>query len=72
VVNLGALADLPEEVKEITPEVLKRFRLIHYVDRPVKILADGEFDRTLNFIGVLVSKAAKEKIESLQGSVKEL
>ncbi len=72
VVNLAALAKLPEEVKEITPDLLYQHRLIRNLSTPVKILGDGELTRPFDFIGVNVSRSALAKIEAAKGSVKTL
>ncbi len=72
VVNLGAIAELPETVREITPDTLLQYRLIRNISIPVKILGDGELTRAFDFIGVTVSRSALEKIEAAKGSVKTL
>ena len=72
VVNLSAIASLPETVKEITPDTLRQYRLIRNISIPVKILGDGELTRAFDFIGVTVSRSALEMIEAAKGSVKTL
>jgi large subunit ribosomal protein L15 len=72
VVNLGAIAELPETVTKITPDTLLQYRLIRNISIPVKILGDGELTRPFEFVGVTVSRPALEKIEAAKGSVKTL
>jgi len=69
-VGIGQLAALG--VAAITPEVLKEHGLIAHVDRPVKILANGELASAVQVSGVKASSAAKAAIEAAGGSVQEL
>ena len=70
VVNLAALSRLPEEVTEVTPQVLARHRLVRSAAKPVKVLAFGEIDRALQVQAHKFSESAKRKIEAAGGEVK--
>jgi len=74
VVNLNALqriADSDAKLdKVINPEELKNLGLISSVKKPVKILGKGELKAKLNLEVNAVSQSAKEKIESVGGSIK--
>lgn len=70
VVNLAALSRLPEEVTEVTPQLLARHRLVRSASKPVKVLAYGELDRALQVQAHKFSESAKQKIEAAGGEVK--
>ena len=70
VVNLAALSRLPEEVTEVTPQLLARRRLVRSASKPVKVLAYGELDRALQVQAHKFSESAKQKIEAAGGEVK--
>jgi len=67
IVNVGSLESLEADVKEINVEVLYNNGLVHEVDRPVKILGEGELTKPLNVKVHSFSKTAKEKIEKAKG-----
>ena len=67
VVNLKALESFAGG--EVTAERLQGAGLIQKVDRPVKLLGDGEAPKGLVVKGVKVSAAAKAKIEAAGGRV---
>lgn len=50
---------------------LKAKGLIRDSKIKIKILSDGELDKKINFVGVLASKKALEKIKKAGGEVKE-
>lgn len=70
-VNVEYLALFPED-SEITPEILKKVRLIHDLDRPVVILGRGEIEVPLTVKAHRFSSKAQEKIEKAGGSVEVL
>ncbi len=53
---------------EITPEVLKKARLIHHAEGRIKILGDGDLKHPLKIQAHAFSKAALEKIKKAGGS----
>lgn len=63
IVNIGDLNRFKDGDK-ITLEVLKKKGLIRYSNRPVKVLAQGEFEKKLEVSIHAISKAAKAKLES--------
>lgn len=71
IVNLKRLDELPKDVVEVTPAVLKAHRMVRKTSEPVKVLAFGEISRALTISGAQVSAAAKAKIEAAGGSVLE-
>ncbi len=69
ILKVGDLAELEFEGSEITPELLYENGIINDLDRPVKILGDGEITKPLIIKFHACSKAAKEKIEKAKGKV---
>jgi len=57
---------------EVTPEVMVEAGLIKSVNRPVKVLGDGEIDRALVVKAHKFSASAREKIVAAGGTVEEL
>ena len=73
VVNLNSLQRLADEKKfegDINIQVLKSLGLISSIKKPVKVLGKGEIKVKVNLEVNAVSKSAKEKIESVGGSIK--
>jgi large subunit ribosomal protein L15 len=54
---------------EVTAERLAGAGLVEHVDRPIKVLGDGECPKGLVVKGLAVSAAAKAKIEAAGGRV---
>lgn len=71
VVNISDLEKHFEAGSKVTPRLLTKKGLINSPRFGVKLLADGEVSKSLNIMGLDVSKSAKEKIEKAGGSVKE-
>jgi large subunit ribosomal protein L15 len=71
VVNVSALADLAGD-ETITPEMLVATGLVSSMDKPVKILGDGELTKAVKVSAHRLSKSAKEKITAAGGSFEEL
>ncbi len=69
-VNLSQLNKL-EAGTEVTPELLKKMRILRNLSKPVKVLATGEIDRALTITANRFSKTAKEKIVAAGGTVIE-
>ena len=69
VVNLMSLADLAGG--EITAEKLVGAGLVQHVDKPIKVLAQGDAPKGLVVKGLRMSAAAKAKIEAAGGRVEE-
>jgi large subunit ribosomal protein L15 len=67
IVNVAELEKLENTEKEITVTILHQNGLIHEVDRPVKILGNGELTKTINIKAHAFSKSAREKIEKAKG-----
>lgn len=67
IVNVSELEKLENVDKEITVEFLHKSGLVHEVDRPVKILGNGELTKTLTIKVNAFSKTAREKIEKAKG-----
>ena len=65
VVNLAELAELGE--KEITPEVLRKSRLIKGKNSLIKVLGDGELTSAITVHAHKFSKTAQEKIAKAGG-----
>jgi large subunit ribosomal protein L15 len=71
IVNLTQL-NIFEPGSEITGEQLISMGLIKTIDKPVKILAEGELDRPLKVKVHKYSAAAKEKIVAAGGTAEEV
>lgn len=71
VVNVEAL-NIFEDEAEVNAQTLKEKRLIDSIDKPVKILGDGELKKKLNITVDRVSSSAKEKIEQAKGQITEM
>ncbi len=69
VFNVGDLAKKFEAGAEVTPETLRKARLLKGKPRPVKILGDGELNIALNVKCHAVSASARKKIEAAGGTV---
>ncbi len=67
IVNVGDLEKIESAGKEITVEFLHGNGLVHEVDRPVKILGNGELSKAVNVKVHAFSKTAREKIEKAKG-----
>jgi large subunit ribosomal protein L15 len=65
VVNVGSLARI--DVEEITIDILHKFRLIDSLNRPVKILGNGQLEKPMNIKVHAYSASAREKIEKAGG-----
>ncbi|MGZ4814391.1 MAG: 50S ribosomal protein L15 [Terriglobales bacterium] len=65
VVNLSDLAELGE--KEITPEVLRKSRLVKGKNSLIKVLGDGELKGAITVHAHKFSKSAQEKITKAGG-----
>ena len=70
-VNVAQLAYFAEGA-HVTPEELVREGVLKNVRLPVKILGNGDLDRPLTVVAHRFSKSAREKIQSVGGTVKEL
>jgi len=68
-VNVRELERVFDAGAEVTPEALKRARLIRSLRRDVKILGQGELTKPLTVSAHSFSKAAREKIEAAGGRV---
>ena len=68
IVNLGSLARVDTE-RVVDLDALRAAGLIGRLDRPVKLLGNGEVDRALEIRVHGASASAKQKIEAAGGSV---
>jgi large subunit ribosomal protein L15 len=69
-VNIGSLSSFATGT-EVNAEVLFAAGLIKTLDRPVKLLADGEIKNALTIKVNKISESAKAKIEAAGGKVEE-
>ena len=70
VVNLASLAELGE--KDVTPEVLKKARLVKGKNALIKVLGDGELKKAITVHAHKFSKSAQEKISKAGGKAEIL
>jgi large subunit ribosomal protein L15 len=68
IINLFSLTDLPNE-EPITVDILKKHGKIKTLNKPVKLLGQGEVDKPMTVIVAACSKKAREKIEAAGGKV---
>ncbi len=69
VVSLSQLDSLAGKAEVVTPEVLLHMGWISHVDKPVKVLCNGEISSALKLEGIKVSASARAKIEGAGGSI---
>ena len=69
ILNLKDLAEHEFEGNEITPRILYEIGIINDLDRPVKILGEGNITKPLTMKVHACSKSAKEKIEKAKGKI---
>jgi large subunit ribosomal protein L15 len=70
-VNVSRLNDL-DAGTEVTPELLRKMRIVRKVRDGVKILGEGELKVALKVSAHKFTKSAREKIEAAGGSVTEI
>ena len=70
VVNLSDLAELGQS--DVTPEVLKKARLVKGKDALIKVLGDGELKGAITVHAHKFSKSAQEKITKAGGKAEIL
>jgi len=71
IVNLDRLS-IFEPGSEVTPEKLLAAGIVKSLERPIKILADGEISQPLTVKANKFSAAAKAKIEAAGGKAEEV
>tara|TARA_B100001750_G_C15519390_1_gene610144 strand:+ start:3678 stop:4124 length:447 start_codon:yes stop_codon:yes gene_type:complete len=71
VVNIRDLNNIKENT-EVTPAFLKEKGLITSIDKPVKILGEGDITHALTVSAHKFSKTAYDKIMAQGGTVKEI
>jgi len=70
-VNVGALSVF-ESGSEVTPEKLVAARLVKSMQKPIKILSDGDIKHPLTVKVNKFTAAARAKIEAAGGTVEEV
>ena len=70
-VKLGDL-DRFDAGSHVTPEALLQQGYVRSLNRPIKILGDGEITKALTVTANRFTRSAREKIEAAQGRVEEL
>jgi large subunit ribosomal protein L15 len=69
VVNIGQLAAKFGEPAEINPEKMKSVGLINTLNRPVKVLGNGDIEVACTVLAQAFSGTAKRKLEAAGGKV---
>lgn len=69
IVNVGQLANLPEDVVEVTSDLLFARGLVGKRNRPVKLLGDGSVERVFKVQVEKCSGKARQLVEAAGGSV---
>ena len=67
-VNVGRLAEAFAAGATITPRVLWERRVVRRLDRPVKILGNGELDSPIHVYAHAFSESARRKITAAGGT----
>ena len=70
-INVGRL-NLFEEESEVTPQRLVEQRLVKSLNKPIKILGDGELDKPLVVKANKFTQTARRKIEAVGGKAEEI
>jgi large subunit ribosomal protein L15 len=68
IVNLFSLKDIPAD-EPITVDVLKKHGKIKSLNKPVKVLGQGDVEAAITVVVTACSKKAREKIEAAGGKV---
>ena len=71
-VNLDTLQERFEANSRVTPEMLRGLGIIRRVNRPVKVVGDGELGHPLTVVAHKFTASARAKIEAAGGSVEEI
>ena len=71
-VNLETLQERFEANSRVTPEMLRGLGIIRRVNRPVKVVGDGELGHALTVVAHKFTGSARAKIEAAGGSVEEI
>lgn len=71
-VNLSTLQERFEVNTRVTPEMLHGLGIIRRVNRPVKVVGDGELEYALTVVAHKFTASARAKIEAAGGSVEEI
>lgn len=69
IVNLEDLNKIADEFDTITPELLKEKGIVKNLRDGLKILGNGDINKTITVKTHAISKAARQKIESKGGKV---
>jgi large subunit ribosomal protein L15 len=67
-VNVGRLAEVFQGGATVTPQLLYEFRVVRNLNRPVKILGEGELTGALHVQAHAFSESARRKIAEAGGS----
>jgi large subunit ribosomal protein L15 len=70
-VRVGALSAF-DAGSEVTPEKMLAAGMVKSLKNPIKVLADGDIDRSLTVRAHKFSASARAKIEAAGGTVKEV
>ncbi len=68
VVNISRLAEVFEPGATVTPLILREKRILRNLNRPVKILGDGDLEGPLHVYAHAFSESARAKIAAAGGS----
>lgn len=71
-VNLDTLQGRFEANTRVTPELLRGLGIIRRVNRPVKVVGNGELEHALTVVAHRFTASARAKIEAAGGSVEEI
>ncbi len=71
-VDIATLVDCCEDMKVITPGLLKKHGIIDSVKDGVKILGNSSIKKPLHVKGFYISASAKDAIESAGGTVEDV
>jgi large subunit ribosomal protein L15 len=72
IVNINDINKLDMQLTDVSREVLFENGLIRSMDKPIKILGNGEMTRSLVIKAHAFSKSAREKIEKAKGKAEVL
>ena len=71
-VNLDTLQERFEANSRVTPEMLRGLGIIRRVNRPVKVVGEGELGHALTVVAHKFTASARAKIEAAGGSIEEI
>ena len=72
IVNLNKLETLFPNNSDVTPQTMVAAGIVKNMNKPIKVLGNGELSKPLNVTAHRFSVSAKQKIAAAKGNVQEI